>query len=334
MGAGLSLRSELAYGRNSFPKSHLVLIPMRSTSPRLDAELALYSLNAVSDMIIWLDEDGYYVFVNRAATEFLGYSAQELSALRVCDIDPDFDEARWREHWRELERLRSIRLETRNRTKSGAIIPIEVNASLVQFENRKFNCSIVRDISERKRSEAALLALNEQIYLLSVTDDLTQIANRRYFVEVLDKEFQHAQTRQLPLSLVLIDIDHFKAFNDMYGHAQGDDCLRRVAATISAAMKAVGGLAARYGGEEFACILPGLSEAQARQVCERLRHTIEAQTITHGGSTFGVVTASIGVCGLEPLEHGHYDALFQEADRHLYRAKANGRNRVEGRANV
>jgi PAS fold. len=87
-------------------------------------------------MIIWLDEDGFYVFVNKAATEFLGYTSQELSQLRVCDIDPDFDEVRWKDHWKELEIKQSVCLETTNRNKSGQIIPIEVNASLVQFEGK------------------------------------------------------------------------------------------------------------------------------------------------------------------------------------------------------
>ncbi|WP_044528084.1 PAS domain-containing protein, partial [Herbaspirillum sp. B65] len=169
---------------------------MRSTLPELGAELALYSIDAVSDMIIWLDEDGYYVFVNKAATEFLGYTSQELGQLRVCDIDPDFDEVRWKDHWKELEIKRSVCLETTNRNKSGQIIPIEVNASLVQFEGKKFNCSIVRNISERKRTEASLLALNKQIYLLSITDDLTQLANRRHFDEVFKRELQRAMSRK------------------------------------------------------------------------------------------------------------------------------------------
>ncbi|MBP1314361.1 diguanylate cyclase [Herbaspirillum huttiense F1] len=305
---------------------------MRSTLTELGAELALYSIDAVSDMIIWLDEDGFYVFVNKAATEFLGYTSQELSQLRVCDIDPDFDEVRWKDHWKELEIKQSVCLETTNRNKSGQIIPIEVNASLVQFEGKKFNCSIVRNISERKRTEASLLALNKQIYLLSITDDLTQIANRRYFDEVFKRELQRALEQNIPFSLVLIDVDYFKAFNDLYGHIQGDHCLKRVAATISALIQSTNELAARYGGEEFVCILPGMSPNNVLIFGERLRQAIQDLAIPHNGSSFGTITVSIGVSTLEIDSNISTENLLFEADQHLYRAKANGRNRVEGKS--
>ncbi len=155
------------------------MIPLRTTRDDrlLDDEdwsmLMRYSLDTIADMIIWLDRDARYVYVNRAATDLLGYSADEFRRKRVWDVDPHFDEARWRAHWRDLEAMGSVKLETVNTSRSGEPIPIEVTANLVRFKGKAFNCSIVRDISAQKRAEADLRALNERIYALSITDALT-----------------------------------------------------------------------------------------------------------------------------------------------------------------
>ncbi|WP_234387442.1 sensor domain-containing diguanylate cyclase [Paracidovorax avenae] len=161
----------------------------------LNARLALYSIDAIADMIIWTDRDGRYVTVNRAAQQLLGYTPEEFRTLRVCDVDPLFSEERWRSHWADLERVGSVTLETMNTRKDGTSVPIEVTASLVVFDGALFNCSVVRDITERRRNEAERQALNERIYQLSITDSLTGIANRRRFDEMLGSEFaRHARS--------------------------------------------------------------------------------------------------------------------------------------------
>ncbi len=137
------------------------------------------TIDRMTDMIIWLDPDGRYVFVNPGATALLGYSAEELSTLRVVDVDPMFDEQRWREHWQDIVERKSFTIETVNTTKSGVRVPIEVTVNYVEHQGAQYNCSIVRDISERKRFEAQLLELNQKITRLSNTDELTGIANRR-----------------------------------------------------------------------------------------------------------------------------------------------------------
>lgn len=302
---------------------------------RLDASaersaLALYSINALADMVIWADPDGRYVFVNEAATRLLGYSAEEFSQLRVCDVDPDVDEAYWYRHWEELKRVGVIKIESTNTNKSGQAVPIEITAHYVRFGGREYNCAIVRDISERKMTEARMEALHQEIYRLSITDGLTEISNRRHFDMVLAKEVQrHAQSGE-PLSLILLDVDHFKAFNDYHGHIAGDDCLRQVAQAIDAAMRKPVDLAARYGGEEFVCILPCTPPEEARDIAEAIRTAIAALAIPHDLSPeAGVVTASLGVVTAIGGRSISAQSLLSCADALLYGAKLAGRNRVE-----
>lgn len=292
------------------------------------AMLMEHTIGKVTDMIIWLDAGGRYVFVNEAATRLLGYTAEELSRLRVWDVDPTFDEQRWHDHWRDVEEQGSFKLETVNRSKSGQDIPIEVTVNLVEYGGTRYNCSIVRDITERKRVEAELRALHERILHLSITDALTQLANRRHFDAVLEGELhRHAHSGE-PLSLIMLDVDAFKAFNDCYGHIEGDECLRQVGAILSDAMRP-GDLAARYGGEEFACILPATDRVRTLAVAERIRAGILSLAIPHMASPVAnVVTGSLGaLTASHPAQAGARD-LLAAADRHLYRAKRQGRNRV------
>lgn len=294
----------------------------------LFAKLALYSIDAIADMIIWTDRDGRYVSVNKAAQRLLGFTPEEFRLRRVCDVDPLFSEAKWREHWEELERLGSVTLETVNVRKDGVRIPIEVTANMVTVDGMRFNCSIVRDITERRRNEAKLTALNERIYQMSITDGLTGIGNRRRFDEAFAGEVSRHARSGAPLSLLLIDIDHFKAFNDHYGHLIGDDCLRRVAGTIAATVDGSSGVAARFGGEEFACVLPGTAMIETTTLAERVRVAVTGLAIPHAFADGGVVTVSIGAVCSERAIAQTSNSLLAAADALLYRAKHEGRNRV------
>ncbi len=210
---------------------------MIASPPDLIAKLALYSIDAIADMIVWADREGRYVCVNKAAQRLLGYTEEEFQGRRVCDVDPLFDEARWQEHWAELERLGSVTLETVNTTKDGVDVSRRGHGqsgfrgrAAVQLFHRARHHRAPAQRGERR-------ALNERIYQLSITDGLTGISNRRRFDEALASLVaQHARSGK-PLSVILIDIDHFKAFNDHYGHLSGDDCLRQVAAVIASLMR-------------------------------------------------------------------------------------------------
>jgi diguanylate cyclase (GGDEF)-like protein len=161
-------------------------------------------------------------------------------------------------------------------------------------------------------------------------DGLTQLANRRRFDEYLLNEWNRHLRLQQPLSLLICDVDHFKLYNDSYGHQAGDECLKSVAKTISRGFR-TGDLVARYGGEEFAIVLPNTDRAGAVRVGERLRSAVEAAAISHATSPVcGQVTMSIGVACTTPQPKGVTDAcaLIEEADRSLYLAKHRGRNQV------
>ena len=170
---------------------------------------------------------------------------------------------------------------------------------------------------------------NEKLLQLSELDPLTAIANRRRFEETLAREWRRATRDELPLSLIMIDIDYFKDFNDANGHQLGDECLRRVAGEIREAITRPGDLVARYGGEEFAAILPSTPNHGACAVAELLRARVERMATRHGQSPFGVVTISLGVATATPGEIFLPESLVAAADEALYRAKRAGRNRVE-----
>jgi diguanylate cyclase (GGDEF)-like protein len=171
--------------------------------------------------------------------------------------------------------------------------------------------------------QKALLATNHRLEELSLTDSMTRVANRRAFDERLEDAFEHARRYERPLSLVMIDVDHFKLINDTHGHDAGDRALRVVAEVLADSSRH-SDFVARIGGEEFAVLLPETALFEAMQFGEKLRCNIAiAQTAT------GPITVSIGVANMPHSRIATRANLFHAADQALYRAKANGRNRVE-----
>ena len=173
-----------------------------------------------------------------------------------------------------------------------------------------------------------LASANRELEKLSRQDGLTGIANRRYFDSYLVTEVRRGARERQPLSLILSDVDHFKAFNDCYGHQAGDDCLRRVAAALSSAGRRPADLAARYGGEEFAMVLPGTVLDGAVDVAQAVSRVIEGLAIPHERSAVDrKVTLSQGIVSLTPEKETSSEDLIQRADQALYLAKQQGRNR-------
>jgi diguanylate cyclase (GGDEF)-like protein len=186
-------------------------------------------------------------------------------------------------------------------------------------------------LEEELRAARNVLELrNVSLRDLADSDSLTGLANRRRFDETLAFEHERARRSGLPFSLIMIDVDYFKKFNDRYGHVAGDDCLRRVAGAIATGPRRPTDLAARYGGEEFAVILPDTDTEGARAVAEKIRIAVEALNITHADSPSGPVTISLGVHTCQPAENGGAAPLacIEAADQLLYQAKLNGRNRM------
>ena len=184
------------------------------------------------------------------------------------------------------------------------------------------------DISARKRMEQEVADLNRKLETWSNQDGLTGIANRRLFDQTMAAEWARGKRSGAPLSLLMLDVDHFKGYNDHYGHVKGDECLIRVAQAIGQAPMRSSDLFARYGGEEFALVLPQTPADAAELVAEKCRELVAALNIPHAASPVGVITISVGVCTMVPGEESSCTTLIERADDKLYRAKRNGRNCV------
>ncbi len=186
------------------------------------------------------------------------------------------------------------------------------------------------DINERKQIEEKLLRLQKELEELSFQDGLTGIANRRMFDSVMEVEWGNARRNRKPLSLLLVDIDYFKQFNDEYGHIQGDECLKRVASVLRSAASRPRDFIARFGGEEFVLVLPETDIDSAAVVAERCRELIAAQRISHARSEVrDILSVSVGVGSIVPTAESEATTFIDLVDRRLYRAKQNGRDCVE-----
>lgn len=214
----------------------------------------------------------------------------------------------------------------------GAVLAI--SALFALFARKLIRQFIIRDRLDQKLRAYSFDLRRDNLGLqeLAHTDTLTRLANRRRFDDVLEHELARAMRDGTPLALILLDVDHFKKFNDHYGHPAGDACLQEVGRILAGQVNRNRDLAARYGGEEFAVILPDTDLAGAMAVAERLRHEIQALGLPHQPSPFGVVTASLGVAAQAPDGTPDAGQMVAQADRQLYQAKRAGRNRIEGAA--
>ncbi|WP_036480276.1 diguanylate cyclase [Myxosarcina sp. GI1] len=191
-----------------------------------------------------------------------------------------------------------------------------------------------RDISERKQIEIALESANIRLQSQVNYDSLTKVYNRRRFDEYIASEWLRCAREQQYISLILCDIDRFKAYNDTYGHVLGDRCLQQVAQGIDRGVQRPADLVFRYGGEEFAIVLPNTDIGGAVKVAEQIRQDIEQLQIAHSSSAAGYVTLSMGVFSMIPNAHTEHQVLITGADRALYQAKAQGRDRVVANINT
>jgi len=196
----------------------------------------------------------------------------------------------------------------------------------VDYISKPFYPTIVR---ARVGTHMSLKIKTDLLEQISMLDGLTGIPNRRYFDEQFQKEGARALREQLPFSLIMMDIDHFKGYNDNYGHGAGDDCLQKVARTLTSTLSRPMDMIARYGGEEFVALLPGTDSAGAAKVAEDLRNAVESLAVTHEySSVANVVTLSLGVATMNSdADQKMLSELLKRADVALYQAKEGGRNR-------
>jgi diguanylate cyclase (GGDEF)-like protein/PAS domain S-box-containing protein len=295
-----------------------------------------YALAEMSDGLAMFDSDGFLVFCNdqyRDCFPLTGKLRQPGAHLRdilhaVVESGeqttvPKRNAQRWideivanlhRKSEEEVNLLDGRWLQVRTR-------PTSNGATMI----------VVSDVTRFKHAEMALHSATDQLKHLVRTDSLTDLLNRRAFDAAIDAEIRRSSRAGTALSLLLVDVDRFKAYNDQYGHPAGDECLRQVAQHLRASLKRPADIAARYGGEEFTAILPDTDEDGAYLVAEGFRRALAEARLPHIASERGYVTASVGVATYMP-ENLHRSALelIQTADSALYSAKAAGRDRVFG----
>ncbi len=305
-----------------------------------EAHLRAIVDNAV-DGIIVIDSNGTVLTFNPAAEEIFGYNESEVINQCITILMPPMYALHYKEDIAthinngRLELIGSSK-EIKGMRRNGEEFFMEVSVAEVKTGTIRHFTGIVRDISKRKEQESQLLAAqailsknNDQLLGLSLRDGLTGIANRRCFDETLDSEIKRATRLGSSLSLIMFDIDHFKLYNDYYGHVEGDNCLTSLANSIADIFKRDGDLLARYGGEEFAVILPMTNNEVATKFAEVVHEKIEMLALPHAKSpTAPHVTVSLGVASLKPNKNTTASELIKLADEALYCAKSEGRNQV------
>ncbi len=304
-------------------------------------------LETMGDGLITLQPDGNIVSVNGAAERLLGFKRRELSGTNISKVfaELELDASEKFSLQKYVEENSSEKTdshwEVSMRCKDGATIPVRMSIRNMIIDDKETYICVIGSIADIKKMEKELLELNrqlshtnEQLEKSVITDSLTGLFNRRHFDTTFGKELARTTRQDSALSLLIVDIDFFKQYNDRYGHLLGDDCLSRVGEAMTQLFQRGGDLPARYGGEEFAVVLPGCDEIELQERAETLRTRIESLGMPHAGSKVSdVVTVSIGAITYKPSAGGvvapNPRELFKEADRALYKAKANGRNRVE-----
>ncbi|MGJ7917073.1 diguanylate cyclase [Massilia sp. LXY-6] len=304
------------------------------------AHLAARVLNLVSGGVIVLDADQRIVLWNSWLTPRCGRAAGRVMGHSLFEVFPTLRGSRI-----ETAVLAALADDTATAIPQsehrspfplraagsfdGPLIEQAVSVSSFREDGEPFCLVEIRDISGANERERRLLDHAESLRARSYVDGLTGIANRRYFDVALDRELRRAQRLGGTLSLLLTDIDSFKAYNDHFGHQAGDTCLSAVAQALATRLKRPADVAARYGGEEFAAILPDTDALQARQLAENIRAYVASLNLPHApGAVRPYVTLSIGVASMDEGRLGEAKALIEAADKALYAAKRGGRDRV------
>lgn len=310
-------------------------------------------LDTAADAIINIDRLGMVSQFNQSAEKLFGYSSKEMLGNNISMLMSDELALNHSKYIIEflhngLKQQPGLDREVLARHKDGRFIAIQMSISDTGIDGEKRFTGIIRDLTEVNAAKEALLQheeqleqlvyertkeleeANNQLKMLSETDSLTQIANRRVYEHRLVLEIAAAKRTTLPLTLIMIDIDYFKRYNDSYGHDAGDQTIIRVAKAISESLPRKTDLVARYGGEEFVVLMPSTNSQGAYQVAEQIRINVKALGIKHNYSDVAnvanVVTVSIGISSLQGSKLNEND-LLNYADSALYRAKENGRNR-------
>lgn len=285
-------------------------------------------LDASIEPIVMINKDGIIATASKTIAKTFGWTAEEI-------IGKKFDSLLSHQY---KDIYNSTIINHDNMLNSGLIgntqeatcinrmrreFPCEISLNYIEIPElgESFFTAVLRDISVRKSYE-------QKLGWLSSHDDLTKIHNRRYFNTQIDKEWRRMLRSQEPLALIMLDIDHFKNYNDSLGHQIGDQCLLKIATCLQESSRRAGDIVARYGGEEFVLLLPATGLEGAKKVAENIQHYISKMNIMHPNSvTSKKVTVSLGIAVMVPLLGCSHERLIRFADQALYTAKQNGRNK-------
>lgn len=309
-----------------------------SSSGRAEIEPAVYktlleSTKAIPWKIDW--STMRFAYIGPQIEELLGWTPESWATVQDWADRMHPDDRQWVVDFCVAQSKAGVDHEAdyRAMTKDGSYVWLRDVVHVVRNPDGSVESLIgfMFDISERKRTEERLMGLQRELEDLSFKDGLTGVGNRRRFDAVLESEWALARDAQRPLSLVMIDIDFFKQYNDRYGHVRGDECLQRVAQTLRKNATRPRDFLARYGGEEFVLVLPDTDAGGAARVAARCREAIATEAIAHETSMVAPhVTVSIGVGTTVPAADDDVMRFVEEVDRRLYSAKQRGRNMVVG----
>jgi diguanylate cyclase (GGDEF)-like protein/PAS domain S-box-containing protein len=291
---------------------------------------------SVDAKLITRMRDGLIIDANEEFTQMTGYSYQETVGKSTVDI------ALWNSPEERLQFISELsegdnvavrELEFRRKDSSsffGLIL-----GKVIIIDDAPHIVCVISDITERKRAESQISELIAQLesekktaQINAITDSLTGLLNRRYFDEYLRQEFSRLERSCTPISLIMLDVDHFKLYNDTYGHISGDNCLRMIAETLKSVVSSELNILVRYGGEEFTVILTETENDGAIIFARRILNAVEQLKIPHSTSvTSKFITVSLGVVTAFPANISDPEKLVNMADEALYKAKEDGRNR-------
>jgi diguanylate cyclase (GGDEF)-like protein/PAS domain S-box-containing protein len=312
----------------------MVLDREQETIRQLKKVAALHALVSENsrDAIILADLSGHRRYGSASAESLDGWKPEKLMTEEGLEMVHPEDRARVRAIVHALNSGREgAMIECRIRKRSGEYIWVEASLLVVrdlETGNPSRILNIVRDISERKEAEQKLQQAYNAVEALAVTDELTGLANRRRFDQCLTTEWHRSMRDNEPLSLLMLDVDKFKLYNDTYGHQRGDSCLKQIAESCMDVVSRPGDLVARFGGEEFVVILPNTENEGSTHVANDICEALRSRRLPHKGNLAGIVTISAGCATLIPRFGQRSTDLIEMADQALYKAKHNGRNRV------
>lgn len=282
--------------------------------------------NNIQDIYYETDLEGIILELSPSIESCLGWKRKALLGCHMGDLFVDVNQ--WNEALQIIKKKRSWRdYEVYLRTGTNSSVPCSMNIRMISSgdEPAKRLIGLIRDISERKKLESELVESKNKYELLSITDDLTSLFNSRHFYNQLALEIGRSRRYRHPLSLILIDVDDFKKYNDTYGHQEGDSVLAALADVIKSCLRRID-TAYRYGGEEFVVILPETGKDKGRLIAERIRKTFQDRVFQPHEGIAVQKTVSLGVAQYSDGEDAM--SFIKRTDKNMYRAKSLGKDQT------